>query len=112
MSKVMGLSVLAIIAACGLSFAARAAEPAAAPSTPCNKAAPTEAATPSVKSPSSGTAPGDAGSTGWSGGTGGSNIGTSQDGPTPASPTSQPETAKGLDPTKPSPANPAATNCG
>lgn len=49
-----------------------------------------------------GTAPGNAGSTGWSGGTGGSNIGTSQNGPTDSSKTAQPAVARGLNPLKPS----------
>jgi hypothetical protein len=110
--KPLGLTIVLAVATVGLAWSAQAAEPVTAPSSPCNKAQPAEAATPPNKSASSGTAPGDSGSTGWSGGTGGSNIGTSQDGPTPGSPNSHPETAKGLDPTKPSTANPAATNCG
>lgn len=100
-----------VIAALSITPAfAFAAEVIEKPSGCPNKAAPTEAATPPVKSPSSGTAPGDSGSTGWSGGTGGSNIGTSADGPTPGSPSSHPETAKGLDPIKPDATNPA-NNC-
>lgn len=104
------LRFITLAAVCGWSSLALAADPVQ-PGTGCpNTAAPTQAATPPVKSPSSGTAPGDSGSTGWSGGTGGSNIGTSADGPTSGSPTSQPETAKGLDPTKPTAANPP-NNC-
>ena len=63
-------------------------------------AKPAESANQPTTGPNSGTDPKNAGSTGWSGGTGGSNIGTSPHAPTPGSPTQQPDTAKGLDPTK------------
>ncbi len=53
-------------------------------------------ATPPAHGPSSGTHPGGSGSTGWSGG--GSNIGTTPQSPTPASPTEHPATVQGLDP--------------
>jgi hypothetical protein len=49
--------------------------------------------------PQSGSAPGNMGSTGWTGGTGGSHIGIADE--HSASNPGQPETAKGLDPTKP-----------
>lgn len=74
----------------------------------CGTAAPTTAATPPAQGPSSGTAPGGMGSSGWSGGTGGSYVGTNPQGATPASPSSQPATATGLDPTKPGQTNDAS----
>lgn len=72
------------------------------PASRCQSAPPTLSATPpATGSAHSGTAPGGMGSTGWSGGTGGSHIGTSPAGPTAASPNQHPQTAQGLDPTRP-----------
>ncbi|QRG04505.1 hypothetical protein EZH22_15005 [Xanthobacter dioxanivorans] len=55
-------------------------------------------ATPPARGADSGTQPGGAGSTGWSGGTGGSNIGTTPQAGTHASPDRQPAVVTGLDP--------------
>lgn len=67
--------------------------------TPSPAAKPQEPATQPSTGATSGTAPGNAGSSGWSGsGMGGSHTGTTPNAQTPASPTEQPETAKGLNP--------------
>lgn len=87
---------IAICAAAALSGAALAQS-----TKPANPATPANPIPNQSQSQSSGTGPGEAGSTGWTGGIGGSNIGTTQDGPTAASPNAHPETAKGLDPIKP-----------
>jgi hypothetical protein len=59
-----------------------------------------EPATPVEKGEASGSK--NIGATGWSGGgLGGSHNQTTNSGATPASPSAQPETARGLDPTKP-----------
>jgi len=101
-------------ALCGLVVAVAASQVIAAEpdkaSGACEKAPPAEASTPSTEGPSSGTAPGNAGSSGWTGGIGGSNIDTSQAGPQKGSPSDQPATASGLDPTKPQAAS-AKPNC-
>lgn len=68
----------------------------------CTKAEKAEPATPVEKGETSGSK--NIGATGWSGGgLGGSHDQATNAGPTPSSPTVQPETASGLDPTKPSP---------
>jgi hypothetical protein len=72
----------------------------AAPTGNCEIAAAAEPATPTDRSADSGTK--NMGSTGWSGGgMGGSHNDTTPSGPTASSPSDQPATAKGLDPTKP-----------
>ena len=82
----------------GTGTASQPACPATAP--------PAASATPPTSGPNSGTSPGGMGSTAWSGGTGGSYVGTAPAGGRPSSPNPQPDTASGLDPTRPSSANP------
>ena len=66
----------------------------------CASAPSAEPATPPAKDAAAGSK--NPGATGWSGsGLGGSHTQTANQGPTPSSPTAQPETATGLDPTKP-----------
>ena len=90
MTKFLGVVAIASVLASGALAQAQ------------NSAKPNEPATPPKSGETNGTGPGEMGSTGWTGGTGGSHIGTSNHAPTPGSPTSQPPTAGGLDPTKPS----------
>jgi hypothetical protein len=69
----------------------------------CEVAAPSKSPTETAKGPDSGTK--NMGSTGWSGGgMGGSQNDTTNAGPLPGSKSEQPATAKGLDPTKDTPA--------
>lgn len=100
MMRLIGGALALFLGYCSIALAQSAPPPDG-----CKQAAaPTQAATPPTNGPNSGTAPGNAGSTGWTGGTGGSNIGTSQDGPTSTKdghPGGHPETATGVDPTKP-----------
>jgi len=71
--------------------------------TDCETAAPSKSPTETAKGPDSGTK--NMGSTGWSGGgMGGSHNDTTNAGPLPGSKSEQPATAKGLDPTKDTPA--------
>jgi hypothetical protein len=99
------LPVLRIAAIAGLfvsaSFFAALAQSGA--TTDCEVAAPAKSPTETAKGPDSGTK--NMGSTGWSGGgMGGSRNDTTDAGPLPGSKSEQPATAKGLDPTKDSPA--------
>lgn len=91
---VRALSIIAALAVPGSLTAQTSSTPGG-----CEKA---EAPTPVEKGPNSGTQ--NMGSTGWSGGgLGGSYDGTTPSHPLPNSKSDQPETAQGLDPTKPSP---------
>lgn len=95
------LSALAAIII-GVSFPVLAQDQPSGAKTGCpNATASTGATPPDAGHPASGTSPGTAGSTGWTGGMGGSYIGTTPNGPSPASrSTDHPATAKGLDPLK------------
>ena len=103
MTRILALAIAAILLVSGPSLAQN--KPG------CGTAAATPAATPPTQGSNSGTAPGNMGSNAWSGGTGGSYIGTNPQGPTPGSPSDQPATARGLDPTKPSAATSQETTC-
>ena len=71
--------------------------------TDCETAAPSKSPTETAKGPDSGSK--NMGSTGWSGGgMGGSRNDTTDAGPLPGSKSEHPATAKGLDPTKDTPA--------
>lgn len=110
----IGLTVLAVasIADFGGSALVKAQAPAPADAAKegCS-AKKSEPATPVEKGEASGSK--NMGATGWSGGgLGGSHNQTTNSGATPSSPTPQPETATGLDPTKSPPQRTAkSTTC-
>jgi hypothetical protein len=109
-SPTVGAALRILLAAAILSLPAL---PAAAqqPNQPCGQSAsaqPQEPATPKGTGQENGSAPANAGNTGWTGGTGGSYVGTTPAGAVPSSPTPQPEVARGLDPMKSTPRQPAA----
>lgn len=91
------MAALLLVAESTPSLAQGAADRAPKPG--CSTTEKGEPATPVETGPASGTK--NMGATGWSGGgLGGSHNQTQNAGPTPGSPTVQPETATGLDPTK------------
>lgn len=90
-------SIALLVAAVPLQ--AQTPSPDGASKTDCTTAQKAEPATPVEKGETSGSK--NIGATGWSGGgLGGSHNQTTNAGATPSSPTVQPETATGLDPTK------------
>ena len=95
-AAVLTLAVVAILNA-GSVGSAQTPSP---PSRDCAAAPSGQPATPAAKDAAAGSK--NPGATGWSGsGLGGSHTQTANQGPTASSPTAQPETATGLDPTKP-----------
>jgi hypothetical protein len=99
------LPLLRVTALAGLlvSMSAFAALAQSGAKADCEVAAPSRSPTETAKGPDSGTK--NMGSTGWSGGgMGGSHNDTTSAGPLPGSKSEQPATAKGLDPTKDTPA--------
>jgi hypothetical protein len=104
-ARAIGLTVLAVASIAdfggGALVEAQSAAPTEAAKDDCQKKK-SEPATPVEKGEASGSK--NMGATGWSGGgLGGSHNQTTNSSATPSSPTAQPETATGLDPTKPPP---------
>ncbi|MEP9352505.1 hypothetical protein ABLE93_02780 [Xanthobacter sp. KR7-65] len=89
-------AVMFLLASAGPSPAAAQSVTPATPSTGCEQPA-HQAETPVPQGSNSGTQPGSA-STGWSGATGGSFTGTTNQVPTPGSPSDHPQTVTGVDP--------------